>query len=86
MSARLALVACLCGLAAVGCGHSQRGANSSLDELRKLGPSTSDPVVAERWFSAELVSPGGDPARAQKAREVLDKLKVGSARAQRASV
>ncbi|MEZ4369328.1 MAG: hypothetical protein R3B07_00825 [Polyangiaceae bacterium] len=81
MSARLAIVACVCGLALVGCGHQTRGANSSLDELRKIGPSTSDPGVAERWFSAELVSPGGDPVRASKAREVLDKLKVGSARA-----
>lgn len=75
------LVSAAACLASLGCSASNSAARSSLDELRRAGPVTTDPEIAERWFSAELVSLGGDAKRAEQARGVLDGLKVKSARA-----
>lgn len=46
----------------------------SLDGLRSEGATSSDGEVVGRWLLGELILPGGDPARAKKARERLDQL------------
>jgi cellulose synthase operon protein C len=58
---------------AVGCVR-QRPAETPLAHLRRLGPTASDSEEVARWLGAELVSPGGNPAEAKRARARLDQL------------
>lgn len=46
----------------------------SLDGLRSAAESSSDGEVVGRWLLGELLLPGGEPARAKKARERLEAL------------
>ncbi|HVU02064.1 MAG TPA: DUF3857 domain-containing protein [Polyangiaceae bacterium] len=46
----------------------------TLGELRKDAPAGTDPETAGNWLLAEMLSPGGDAARAVKARARLDAL------------
>lgn len=46
----------------------------SLDGLRTEAEGSSDGEVLGRWLLGELILPGGEPARAKKARERLDGL------------
>jgi cellulose synthase operon protein C len=55
----------------------------SLDGLRNEAASSSDGEVLGRWLLGELLLPGGDSARAKKARERLDAVGKTSAPAAR---
>ncbi|MEZ4307329.1 MAG: hypothetical protein R3F14_04700 [Polyangiaceae bacterium] len=46
----------------------------SLDSLREQGAASADGEVIGQWLLGELLLPGGDPARAKKAREKLESL------------
>ena len=46
----------------------------SLEALREEAASSSDGEVLGRWALGEMLLPGGDPARAKKAREKLEAL------------
>jgi hypothetical protein len=47
---------------------------TSLDQLRSEAEGSSDGEVVGRWLLGELILPGGEPARAKKARERLDAM------------
>ncbi len=66
-------------LLAIACGRSgdAQSAESGLDELRRRGPTTAKASVAGRWLLAELVSPGGNPKHASRARKRLDEIGGG---------
>jgi tetratricopeptide (TPR) repeat protein len=71
----LGLVALTATMCVVGC--AARGATPkqpSLEDARSDGEGTADAEVAATWLVRELVSPGGDTARAKRARAKLTDL------------
>ncbi|HEX4339400.1 MAG TPA: hypothetical protein VH062_26015 [Polyangiaceae bacterium] len=61
-------------------GCAARGARPkqpSLDDARKQGSSATNADIAGAWLLREMVSPGGDAARAKQARSRLDSLGQG---------
>ncbi|HQP35050.1 MAG TPA: hypothetical protein PLI95_07725, partial [Polyangiaceae bacterium] len=70
-----ALALALACAAAQGCsGAAPAPARSPAEQVREQGPRSSDPEVVADWLIAELISPKGDTARAQRARKRLDEL------------
>jgi tetratricopeptide (TPR) repeat protein len=69
------LAALLTACALSGCAASnQAEPESPLVELRAEATRSSDAEVVGRWLLAELFSPGGEPARAVRARARLDEI------------
>lgn len=70
------LLLCLVFVLAVGACSSAPLAppHTSIDGLRSAAESSSDGEVVGRWLLGELLLPGGEPARAKKARERLDAM------------
>jgi tetratricopeptide (TPR) repeat protein len=72
---RAALVATALLGAGASCGHSSPPAAApSTDAARRAGQGSNDAEEVGKWALAELVSPGGDVAKAREARARLDKL------------
>jgi tetratricopeptide (TPR) repeat protein len=62
----------------VGCAPAEPAKNpstASLQELRRLGKDEPSARVSAAWLLAELLEPGGEPARARRARARLDATK-----------
>lgn len=58
-----------------GCAtHGAPPKQPSLADVRTAGASTSDGEAAGQWLLREMISPGGDPARAKQARAKLDAI------------
>ncbi|MEJ7730816.1 MAG: hypothetical protein WKG00_16560 [Polyangiaceae bacterium] len=76
LAARLrALLALLSILALVACGAASPGGRGDpLAALRDAAEGSDDPDVVGRWVLGELLVPGGDAARAVRARKRLDTL------------
>jgi thioredoxin-like negative regulator of GroEL len=65
------------GCLLVACGPKPEAKAPSAAELRRQALSTQDPGIAAHWLLAELILPGGDAARARRARAKLDSLGKG---------
>ncbi|HMJ10308.1 MAG TPA: hypothetical protein VK524_02825, partial [Polyangiaceae bacterium] len=66
----------LLATALVACAGGQSAKpESALDALRREAAESDDSQLAARWLLEELIAPGGDAKRAQKARKHLDALK-----------
>src|SRR5581483_1725605 len=60
---------------AIGCaGRGAPPKQPSLADVRAAGASTSDGEAAGQWLLRELISPGGDAARAKQARAKLESI------------
>ena len=61
-------------LSASACAPKEHVGAAQVADLRKSSASSKDGEVVARWLLGELVSPGGDPKQAERARKRLDEL------------
>lgn len=71
---RTGLAAVLVLLSGACAGTGTTAPRSALDTLREEAAESRDAELTARWLLGELVSPGGDAARAARARQKLDQL------------
>ncbi|HYP90627.1 MAG TPA: hypothetical protein VEQ59_20795, partial [Polyangiaceae bacterium] len=63
------------GLAGGCAPHAETTRPESVESLRKNADGSDDTALVARWLLAELISPGGSSARAERAKERLLQLK-----------